>query len=124
MLFHRDNALAHMSTVTMAAIQKCGFQLIKDPPYSPDLAPSDYYLFLKMNKELCGHHFAVDDDIMNAVDHFLRDQNGTSYTQGNRLLHAHWTKCVNVGEEYVEKLLFDFLKLNSSTLGHRHINNP
>ena len=40
---------------------------------------------------------------MNAVDHFLRDQNGTFYTEGIRLLHDRWTKCVNVGGDYVEK---------------------
>ena len=45
---HQDSAPAYRSTVAMAAIQKYGFQLVKDPPYSPDLAPSDYYLFPKM----------------------------------------------------------------------------
>ena len=51
-LFHQDNAPAHMSTVAMAAVQKCGFQLVDDPPYS-----YDYYIFTKMKKELGGHHF-------------------------------------------------------------------
>ena len=40
-LFHQDNAPAHTSTVAMAAIQKCGFQLVEHPPCSPDLAPSE-----------------------------------------------------------------------------------
>ena len=56
----------------MAAIQKYGFQLVEVPPYVPDIAPSDYI------KELGGHHF-TRDDVMNAVDHFLRDQNGVFY---------------------------------------------
>ena len=81
-LFHQENAPANMSTVAMAAIQKCGFQIVEDPPYSFDLAPSDYYLFPKMKKELGGHHFATYDDGMNAVDHFLRDKNGAFYTEG------------------------------------------
>ena len=72
----QDNALAHRSTVAMAAIQKCGIQLVEHPPCSPDLAPSDYYLFLEVKKELGCHHFARDDDVMNAMDHFLSDQNG------------------------------------------------
>ena len=55
-------------------------------PACPDLAPSDYYLFPKMKKELSGHHFARYDD-MNAVDHFLRDQNGAFYTEGICLPH-------------------------------------
>ena len=56
-LFNQDNAPTHTSTVVMAAIQKCGFQRVEDPPYSPDLAHSDYYLFPKLKKELGGHHF-------------------------------------------------------------------
>ena len=64
-----------------------------------------YYLFPKMKKVLRGHNFARSDDVMNAVDHFLRDQNGAFYTEGIRLLHDCWTKCVNVGGDYVEKLL-------------------
>ena len=85
MLFHLNNITAHTSTVAMAAIQKCGFQLVKDPPYSPDLAPSDYYLLPKMKKELDNDHFSRDDDVMNAVDHFLRAQNGAFCTEGIRL---------------------------------------
>ena len=64
----------------LAAILKGGFQLVEHPPYSPDLAPSDYYMFTKMKKELSGHHFATDDDDMNDVDNFLRAQNGAFYT--------------------------------------------
>ena len=56
-----------------------------------------------MNKELGGHHFATDDDVMNAVDHFLRDQNGAFSTEGIALLHDCWTKCVNVGWDYADK---------------------
>ena len=73
-------------------------------PTCPELAPSDYYFFPKMKKELGGHHFARDDDVMNAVDQFLRDQNGVP--EGIRLLHDHWTKCVNVGGDYVKKWLY------------------
>ena len=90
MYFHQYNAPAHTSTVAVAAMQKCGFQLVEDSLYSPDLASYDYYLFPKMEKEL-GHHVARDDEIMNAVDHFLRDQNGAFYTEGIRLLHDRWT---------------------------------
>ena len=88
----------------MAAVQKCGFQL-EHPPYSPDLAPSDYYLFPKIKKELGGHYFATDDDVMNAADNFLRALNGAFYTEGACLLHDRWTKCVNVGGDFVEKRL-------------------
>ena len=83
--------------MAMAAIQKCGFQLVEDPPYSLGLACSDYHHFSKMKKQLGSHHFARDDDVMNAVDHFLMYQNGAFYVEGILLLHDRWTKCVNVG---------------------------
>ena len=58
----------------MAAIQQWGFELVEHPPYSPDLAPSDYYLFPKLNKELGGHYFPSDNDVIDDVDHFLKGQ--------------------------------------------------
>ena len=44
-LLHHDNAPAHTSAVAMATIRECGFELLSQPPYSPDLAPSDYHVF-------------------------------------------------------------------------------
>jgi len=44
-LLHHDNAPAHTSHVATATIHKCGFELLSHPPYSPDLAPSDFHLF-------------------------------------------------------------------------------
>jgi len=32
---------------TMAAIEECGLHLMVHPPYSPDLAPSDFFYSLK-----------------------------------------------------------------------------
>ena len=70
-LFQQDNAAANKSTFAVAAIQECGFQLVKNPSYSPHLAPSDYHLFPKMKKELTGHYFCTDDDVKQAVEVFL-----------------------------------------------------
>ena len=53
LLFH-DNAPAHKSHTRRAAIRKCGFVELNHPPYSPDLAPSDYFPFRKLKKFLCG----------------------------------------------------------------------
>jgi len=45
-----DNVPVHMSANSQAAIRQCGFQQLNQPPYSPDLAPSDYFLFRVMKK--------------------------------------------------------------------------
>ena len=44
-LLYQDIAPDHKSLVAMSAMHDCGFELIDHPPYSPDLAPSDYFLF-------------------------------------------------------------------------------
>lgn len=45
MLFHQDKTPCHSSVKTMAKIRALGFELLPNPPYSPDLAPSDFSLF-------------------------------------------------------------------------------
>ena len=40
-----DNAPAHTSEAALHATHQCEFQILGHPAYSPDLAPSDFYLF-------------------------------------------------------------------------------
>ena len=102
-LFHQDNAPAHKSTVAMAAIQECVSQLVEHPPYSPDLAPSDYYLLPKMKKELSGRHFRTDDDVKQANEAFLEAKDAIFYREGIQMLQHRWTKCVTLQGDYIEK---------------------
>ena len=55
----------------MAAINECGFEILEHPLYAYELAPSDYYLFPKLTKELSGRHFETNDDVIDAVNQFL-----------------------------------------------------
>ncbi|GBP31269.1 Mariner Mos1 transposase [Eumeta japonica] len=56
-LFLRDNASVHTARVSRQALKDTGFSEIDHPPYSPDLAPSDYFLFSNLKKELRGRRF-------------------------------------------------------------------
>ena len=45
-ILQQDNGHPHTSKMTMDKIRELvGIKLLPHPPYSPDLAPSDYYLF-------------------------------------------------------------------------------
>ena len=66
LLLH-DNAPVHTSAKSQAAIQQCGFQQLNHPPYSPDLAPSGYFLFRVMEKFLRGKRFSSDEEVKEAV---------------------------------------------------------
>jgi len=43
--FLHDNAPAHRALAAQKKLVYLGFQCLDHPPYSPDLAPSDYHLF-------------------------------------------------------------------------------
>ena len=49
-LFHQDNAPCHKTLATMVKLNELSFELLPHPPYSPDLAPSDYYLCADLKK--------------------------------------------------------------------------
>ena len=53
-LFHQDNASYHKSIATMAKLYELLFELLSHPPYSPDLASSDYWLFADLKRMLQG----------------------------------------------------------------------
>ena len=43
--FYQDNAPALTSDLTMVKLNELKYEMLEHPPYSPDLAHSDYYLF-------------------------------------------------------------------------------
>ncbi|GFW82721.1 histone-lysine N-methyltransferase SETMAR [Trichonephila clavipes] len=53
-LFHQDNLPSHTSAVAMAKIHELRFELLDHPPYSPDLAPSNFFLFPHLKIPLGG----------------------------------------------------------------------
>jgi histone-lysine N-methyltransferase SETMAR len=57
----QDNATPHSSARTRDAIEHLGFSFLPHPPYSPDLAPSDFHLFPKLKEHLRGQYFGSDE---------------------------------------------------------------
>ena len=46
--FHQDNAPVHNSILVIDYLTKMGIKTVPQPPYSPDLAPCDFWLFPKL----------------------------------------------------------------------------
>ena len=100
--FH-DNAPAHTSAVVVAKLMELGFQLVSHPPYSPDLAPSDYYLFPNMKKWLAGKRFYGNEDVIAETNGYFSDLDKSYYSEGINKLEQRWTKCISLKGDYVEK---------------------
>lgn len=67
----QDNAPIHTSVLTTKTIDDAGFELLPHPPYSPDLAPSDFWLFCHMKKSMRGQIFQSPEDVREHVQKFL-----------------------------------------------------
>ena len=102
LLLH-DNALPHTAALTQNLITSFGWEQIDHPPYSPDLAPSDFHLFLHLKKFLAGQRFENDDDLKDAVKKWLTSQAAAFYEEGVQKLVPRYDKCLNNGGDYVEK---------------------
>jgi histone-lysine N-methyltransferase SETMAR len=59
---------------SMLKLAYLGFQCLDHPPYSTDLAPSDYNLFSGLKKQLKGHHFSSDAEVIAAAETSLDGQ--------------------------------------------------
>ncbi|KOC62794.1 Histone-lysine N-methyltransferase SETMAR, partial [Habropoda laboriosa] len=51
-VFHQDNARPHTSIMTRQKLRELGWKVLMHPPYSPDLAPSNYHVFLALQNFL------------------------------------------------------------------------
>ena len=80
-LLLQDNAPAHTSQVAMTAATECGFEVLPRPPYSPDMAPSDFCLFPILKSNPRGTNFGSKEGVITAVNEYLEDQEKGFYLE-------------------------------------------
>ena len=56
--FHHDNARPHTAKTVVEYLKSENFSKIDQPPYLPDLAPSDFWLFDRIKSHLGEHSSA------------------------------------------------------------------
>lgn len=102
LLLH-DNARPHTAAHTVETLQRLNFEVLDHPPYSPDLAPSDFHLFGPLKDALRGHRFLTDQSVKDAVHSWLVSQSKTFYSEGIRKLVKRWDICIEKRGDYIEK---------------------
>ena len=114
-LLLQDNVPAHTPQVAMTAATECGFEILPHPPYSPDMAPSDFYLFPKLKSHLRGAQYGSNEGVIQAVNKYLGDQEKASYFEGIRKLEQRWA--IAWKGDYIEKLWSNFNSLVAEVQG-------
>jgi histone-lysine N-methyltransferase SETMAR len=81
-LLHHDNARAHTVRATQERIKELQWELVEHPPYSPNLAHTDFHLFSPLNNHLAGKRFADDEDVETEGRKRLRQRSNDLYAAG------------------------------------------
>ena len=68
-----DNAASHKAGSVTSFLKEQGVYVLEHPPYSPDLAPCDFFLFSRLKKNLAGRKYASRQKFGAAVFNLLRD---------------------------------------------------
>jgi histone-lysine N-methyltransferase SETMAR len=98
-----DYVRPHTAASTQNLITTFGWEQFDHHLYSPDLAPSDFYLFLHLNSFLGGRRFHDDNEVKEAVTTWCASQVAAFYDEGIQKLVQQYDKCLNNDGNYVEK---------------------
>lgn len=101
-ILHQDNAPAHNAlSVKQFLAEKC-IPVLEHPPYSPDLAPCDFYLFPKVKSVLKGTHFESVEHVKVKTAELLRSITKNDLQHCFEQWKARMQRCIDRGGEYVE----------------------
>ena len=95
--FHQDNAPVHNSIFVMNYLTKMGIKTLPHPPYSPDLAPCDFWLFPKLR----GCRYETIEKMKEAVTKVIDTLTQEDFHGAFQKLLERY-KCIAAGGDYFE----------------------
>ena len=102
-LLQQNNSRVPTCKVAMDAVERNGYELIPHPAYSPDLAPSDFFLFPNLKKDIRGLYFRSDEEVVTAVEEWVNGKDPDFFSSGLMALEHRWSKCITLESNYIEK---------------------
>ena len=100
-IFHQDNSRPHTSLVTRNKLLGLGWEVMPYPPYSPDLAPSDYHLFRSFQNHLNRKIFESNETVKNELSQFIASIKQTFFESGIMKLAERWQKAIEQNGQHI-----------------------
>ncbi|GBP51768.1 Mariner Mos1 transposase [Eumeta japonica] len=97
-----DNARSHVAKPVKTYLEMLEWDVLPHPPYSPDIAPSDYHLFRSMAHALIDQKFTLYEDCQKWVDLWISSKDKDIFQHGIHLLPERWQKVVESDRKYFE----------------------
>ena len=101
-ILQHDNARPHVAKPVKTYLGTLKWDVLPYPPYSPDTAPSDYYLFRSMAHGLADQQFLSYEDIEKWLDSWIASKDEHFYRNGIWALSERWAKIVANYGQYFE----------------------
>lgn len=101
-LILHDNASCHKADVVNTLLEEYKWEVLKHPPYSPDLSPCDFDLFPKLKEPLRGIRYTDLDELEEAVATEVRRITRGCLATGIRGLPRRWESVIKAKGGYFE----------------------
>ena len=102
-ILQHDNARPHGSQMVKAYLETLKWEILPHPPYSPDIAPTDYHLFCSMTHSLADQHFHSYKETKSWVDSWIASKDLGFFQRGIRILRERWEKVVTSEGQYFQQ---------------------
>ena len=86
----------------MVKLDSLGYELLPHPPYSPDLTPSDYYLFPNLKRWLQGKRFHANEKIISETKTYFAEFDKSYYSKSIKMLEDRCNKSISLQGDYFE----------------------
>ncbi|CAO4377214.1 unnamed protein product [Caenorhabditis nigoni] len=98
--YQHDNARPHVSKQVKQELMGYGWNVLPHPPYSPDLAPSDYWLFGDMTRAFEGRSLNSRGAVEAALKQYFASRPAGFYRNGIHKLRERWRHVVDNDGQY------------------------
>ena len=96
-----DNVRPHVASAVHRELETLGWTTVPHPPYSPDLAPSDYHLFRSLKNFVRDQQFTGVDHITSTLAEFFDSQPAEFWQRGIQSLPDRWRQVIDAQGEYI-----------------------
>ena len=97
--FHQDNIPVHNSILVIDYLTKMSIKTVTHPPYSPDIAPCDFWLFPKLR----GCRYETIEEMKEAVTKVFDTLTQEDFDGAFQKLLERYNKCIAAGGDYFDR---------------------
>lgn len=102
-ILHHDNASSHTAKQTTEFLTEANVELMHHPPYSPDLAPCDFFLFPNAKQKLRGQRFPNPEAAVAAYREVVSEISTSEWHLCFEKWFKRMKKCIEFKGDYFEK---------------------